>query len=773
MTALALTAAEQARVARIDALVAVGASSVPELVAALGDPSWTVRRAVVAALAALGDDAVPALCAWLAHARTSERAIAAAVDALAGSIGGTATAEVERLVISSDAHIVEDAARILGRRAATSAVPLLCKLVEHPSDNVALAAIEALGDIGGGAGLDALIDVATRRDFFRTFPAMQVLARAGDPRAVAPLASLLADPIYAFEAATALGRTGAVQAVAPLVDLVGRADAGLVRAIALALRELVARATWQGAGDHTRAAIGAALRERVQPFVSALRAADAVEREALIEMIGTVGDASSLGVLAPMFEEAELRAAAASAVQSIARSSDAAMATALANDDPAIRAAALAGVGSRAFAGTVGELLRDDDAEVRARACDALARLGDVASVAALFELLGDASPRVALAATAAINSLGSAETPKLAVLALASNNPAVRRNALRVIAYVGPRAALDAVIVATGDADTRTAELAVVALAAFDDPRVDPELVALARDPREQIRGAAMRAAATRGFVELLVGGARDAAAWVRYYACQGLGGQSIAGQAGPIIETLRTCLADPAPHVRIAALEAISTQPGSEAGELLRAAARSSDPDERRAALVGVGLRTGEAELALLREAVRSPDVAIRIVALPGLARRTEPDALADLAAAIDDLDVRDAALSLLADRSDRPAIDALLDALVADRGAALRAAVSRPSTARAAAIAGRLVEGDGIAADELVAALARMATPEAVAALFTALRAPAPAARRAAAVALMAIDARGAAMAVRALAVGDPDPAVRRACAAAVSS
>ncbi|HEU4613694.1 MAG TPA: HEAT repeat domain-containing protein, partial [Kofleriaceae bacterium] len=81
-----LTELERSRIVRVDRLVATGEPGVPELVGMLTDPSWTVRRAVIAGLASLGDLAVGPLCAWLRDRRTDENAIAAAVDALVASL---------------------------------------------------------------------------------------------------------------------------------------------------------------------------------------------------------------------------------------------------------------------------------------------------------------------------------------------------------------------------------------------------------------------------------------------------------------------------------------------------------------------------------------------------------------------------------------------------------------------------------------------------------------------------------------------------------------
>jgi HEAT repeat protein len=99
-------------------------------------------------------------------------------------------------------------------------------------------------------------------------------------------------------------------------------------------------------------------------------------------------------------------------------------------------------------------------------------------------------------------------------------------------------------------------------------------------------------------------------------------------------------------------------------------------------------------------------------------------------------------------------------------------VHAALSIAAPVRIDAIVARLVVASDHDAPALTAALARMHDATATRALFTALGAPSPAARRAAASTLVAIDAQGATLAVRRAASDDPDPEVRRVCTAAVA-
>jgi HEAT repeat protein len=756
-----LTVDEQARISRIDELVARVAVS--ELIETLSDSSWTVRRAAVAGLAALGDDAVAPVCAWLATRRTSEHAIAAAVDALVASIGVTVTAEVTRLAAAASSVVVEDAARILGRRRDASAIGLLVQLVLHASDNVALAAIEALGEIGGSAAVEVLIGVIRARDFFRAFPAMQVAARTGDPRVVAPIAELLGDDLYRDEAARALGRTGSALAIPPLAGLLADPGEAIVTVVAAALDDLVARAGWAGSDAPVVEAMRRAFHAARGRFVTAARGGDV----AATRVLGAIGDAATIEILAGL----EPREPAVDAIRRLVRDDEAALEAALAL--PAIRAVALLAVSGARSAPTVRALLADDDAEVRARACEALARIGDTSSVPALFAALADPSPRVAYAATAAIDSLGTAETPKLAIAALASSSSTVRRQALRIIAYLGCREAFDVVVATIGDPDVRLAELAVAALASCDDPRVDVAIEGVASSAIDALRAAAVRAAGQRGgdrLIAVLLGACDDPAPWVRYYACQGLGRLRYTAATDRLV----TRLTDSTPHVRIVAIEALAHLDSPVAWQALAHAARSTDPEERRAALIGIANDARPAAIELLVDAAASDDRSTRLVALAGLALADDPRALERLADAIRDpsIDVRDAALSLVADRPDRAAAELLLDAaLVAPPEHPAHAALSRPTPARVVAIAERLAGASDVDATVLASALARMTQPQATRALFDALAAPNPSARRAAATALVAIGAAGAEAAVRRLAADDPDLAVRRACAAAI--
>jgi len=768
-----LTDAEHGRIDQIDRLVALGAFGVDELLASMADPSWTVRRAGVAALAALGNDSVGPLCAWLRDRRTDERSIAAAVDALSASIGDSATSAVITLLEDPRPAVAADAAQILGRRHASEAEPMLERAISHGNDNVAVAAIEALGAIGGRGAIDELIAVMRDRNFFRTFPALQVLAKSGDPRAVGPLASLLEDEVYRLEAVRALGRTGSAQAITPLASLLPRGDETLVRLVALALADLVSRAEWNGSVEQVVDTLRASISPSLARFAGALPASDPAERGALALVLGWIGDASVIPVLASLLDDRESRDVATEAIQRISRAHDDAQLLALAGSTAA-RTAVLPVVSSRRAASIVRALLDDDDVEIRARACDALGRIGDSSSVPELFATLGDPNPRVALAASAAIHSLGVADTGARAIGLVRFGSPAIRRYALRIITYLGCVEAFDAVCVAVGDADARVANLAVAALGAIDDPRVDRVLADLARSPDEQLRASAMRAAVHRlgaGASEILERGLGDDFAWVRYYACQGLGRIGRTQAVGQLIARL----ADPAPQVRVSAIEALAHLETPAAWQALCSVVRSADLDEQRAALVGVGLHPHAAALPFLLEAAGSRDLATRLIALAGLALRSEDSALEVIAAAALDVivEVRCSAVSLLGERADRPAAEAVVDlALECEPDHAVHLTLSRPGAARIAAIAARLASVNDRRALTLAAALARMHHPAATTTLFEALTLTNPPARRAAATMLVAMGVDGAGSAVARIAREDPDLDVRCVCAALVA-
>jgi HEAT repeat protein len=773
----ALTEAERGRIDQVDRLVAVGERGVRDLIRSLSDSSWTVRRAVVAGLASLGDDAVEPLCTFLGEDRTSEAAIAAAVDALSTSIGGNVTPRIIELSKHANPAVVADAAQILGRRRASEASAVLAKLVEHLDDNVAVASIEALGMIGGTAAVEALIRVVESKNFFRTFPAIQVLARTGDPRAVPPLASLLTDDTYRYEVVRALGRTGSAQAIAPVLSVLKTPGDAVVRIVACSLADLIERAEWTGAADHVTTVLQQGVGSALPRFISALRGGDPEERTAIAKLLGRAGDPSVLSSITSLLDDTATASAATDALEHLGRSSDEALIEALRRGDAAKRIAILPLVRSKSAGTYIRELLTDEDPEVRARACEALARIGDASSVKYLFDALADTSPRVTHAATSAILAIGSSETEKLALEAARATRPTIRRHAIRVIGAFGYPSAFDVLRAAIGESDRRIAELAITGLGSIDDPRIDPLLTELAGSKEDALRAAVMRAAGLRSgeaAVRVLMRGLSDPAPWVRYYAAQGLG--RIGDEAGPdasklLIERLR----DPAPHVRVAVIEALAKLRTQEAWDAVVRAATSRDADERRAGLVGVGLHRREGSASILVEAARSDDPATRLVAISALAHYNEPEALATLEAALRDSteEVRDAALSVLADRDDEAAARILVDtALRSQAEHPVHRALSRPGQGRVSVITAQLAKADPRTAPLLVAALGRMGTPSARQSLFGALSSSNPASRSAAASALVATGADDAVHAVSQLAITDPDPEVRRVCAAALA-
>ncbi len=770
---LIVSASERRRRAEVDALF--HARSTHALIDRLDDPSWAVRRAVVSALARLGDDAVDSLCDVLKRRRDHEGRIAAAVDALVGSLGHVEPAAFG-LLESSDGSVASDGAQILGRRRCAAALPRLAQLANGTDDNVAMAAIEAIGRIGGEGAIDLLIAAIQSGSFFRAFPAIDVLGRTGDPSAVAPLAALLGDPRYAIEAARALGSSGQPLALPPLSALLVRPNDAEVRVAAAALVEIGDRYTERFGpnrvvGDGI-ASIDAALANR--RVSHALLQANPSERTSLCRVLGLLGVASAVPSLVELLDaEPEAAQAAAAVLSSLSRDAEPYLVAALRDSTSERRLLLLPIVGRRPSARQeVLSCLRDDNSGVRALACDALAKLGDTDAVGDLFGLLRDSDARVSQAAVAAIEALGGNETEKLALAAAASTEARERRSGLRILSYFGWPSALATFLVGMDDADERIRDLAAIGLAAIDDERSLGALVAAAHHASPRTRAAAIRAlgytrsdGAVRDCVRQALG---DADAWVRYYACQALSRLKDEAAAAAIADLMD----DPAGHVRVAVIEALARLRGESALDALHGAAGSPDCDVRRAALLGLGSVRNRSSLPYLQAGVQSPDAATRLVALSALSEFDGQDPVSSMASAMSDPDegVRGAAIALLAMRSGPQAANVLIERLT---DPALRervvGALSQPAEGRVAAILVALRGADFERAQHLVSALARARRADALAAIEEAFTFDNVFARRAAAPALAALGEASSRKLLDAAAANDPDTRVRRVAAA----
>ncbi len=783
MSRYALSPEDSGRVDEIQRLTLEGAVSVAPLLGLLGERSWAVRRAVVAALARIGAPAVEPLCMLVERERGDEARLAAAVDALVQSSGSVDAALVALAERSDVTAVICDAAQVLGRRKSSGAVPLLAKLSGHADDNVAVAAVEALGRIGGATAIEPLIAAVRTRSFFRTFPAIEVLGSSGDPRVVAPLTELLAEPIYAAEAATALGRTAQLAAVAPLAGLLGGPATSPVVPAVRALADLRDR---YAARFVDVAPLLEAFRSHVSPDVAATRLLGAIDgaspddHMAFACVLGWLPDARVVTKLVALLGGAPTVAAEASkALRAIGTLAEGELVSSLRDGDSEHRLRLIPLVAAkRASVPALLECLRDADASVRSLACEALARIGDPVAVAQLFAVLGDSDARVSHSAVAAIQSLGSTETEALALAAARSGDARTKRAALRVVAYFGYRAGLDVLLSATADDDERIRGrgLDTRARAFIDDPRALDRLFALAAGPVASTRAAAMRAlgqtSASDAVVEALRAPLRDPDAWVRYYACQAL---SRLGATGCIADVARLT-DDPAGQVRVAAVEATAKLGGPEARTALEdgAAAGSNDSGRspRRAALTGLGSMKTLDAMPVLLVALDSDDASTRLIALSALEPLDAPAVFDAVARSTTDADanVRGAAMTIVERRTDPRVTRWLVDQLRDEsRREWALGALATPRDRRIEELLAALEGADVVMAPMLVAALTRMQRADANAAVVAVLGFENVFARRAAASSLVASPTADGRAALTAASQADPDDEVRKISAA----
>jgi HEAT repeat protein/beta-lactamase regulating signal transducer with metallopeptidase domain len=277
---------------RVMAAYALGeiedARGVEPLAAAINDPDYEVRLAVIRAL---GEIESPA-----------------AIDALSSALG------------DSDVEIREAAVYALGEIEDSRAVPALANLLVSDGEaSVRVKAAWALGEIEHGSAVDALATALSDQDVEVRRMAVWALGEIEDPRGVDPLIGVLRDPDVELRLAAihALGQIESRRAVDPLIEALGDSDARVRERAAWALAEIedprAATGLTAALGDSDPAvrrmavyALGELELATAPPaLIQALRDEDPEVRGYAVHALGEIEDPAAVPGLAELFRNAE------------------------------------------------------------------------------------------------------------------------------------------------------------------------------------------------------------------------------------------------------------------------------------------------------------------------------------------------------------------------------------------------------------------------------------------------------------------------------------
>jgi HEAT repeat protein len=475
------------------------------------------------------------------------------------------------------------------------------------------------------------------------------------------------DPVTRRHAVETLGHMGGDEAAGALVlmlkdpddtirALVGDALAAFgPDAVVPLIRYL---ATWHGPVDAVVPTLIGKLRtERGLGFLAGhLSDPAAPTRAAIATALGRIGSERTLPLLLELLRDMtdDVRIAAARALGEVQSPATAdALLDEMADENPAVRTAAAEALGRINNQKSVGILSRacaeDPDANVRKVAMVALRRVSAWAVTPLIRALSGDNLDE-RIRAVSQLLDQGKASVLPLTGL-LTNEEPTVRASAAEVLGALGDAAALDSLIRALGDADSRVRLSATNALGRIKHSRSAQTLARALEDQDNKVAAAAasgleslselavdpvfellnhesaeVRVRATdvlgrlrhKGACDRLIRGLTDSVTWVRIVSAQALGEICEIQAAPALIEALK----DRDPVVRAMAAEALGKLRDFQATMQLLGALSDESDLVRINALRALGQIGNPAAIPFLEPALDAPEPGVRCAAIDGLA-------------------------------------------------------------------------------------------------------------------------------------------------------
>lgn len=560
------------------------------LFVAMGDGSWRVRKEAVSLLLGMCPDkgTIEGIIGLLASVDNAGLRNSA-VEVLEGLAGRAVPALLAHLK-DDDRDVRKFVVDILGTIGDRSSIPALIDALDDPDPNVSAAAAENLGKIGDLRAVAPLLAALGKNDVWFSYSILGALARIGEPVPVSVLTPHASDGILKRPVIECLGAVGDAEAVPLLVEGLG----DRVRAVREAAACAIIRLRGRLAGAEAARCVDDALARLagstvVDGLLGSLDTTDQGVRDALIRVLGYIGDARAALPLLQGCRDERLRRLCLQGLRTMGERGMEALAAAYPAADDEEKSIIIQVWGELGFTGCadlLGEAMGSARTMMRRAAAVAAGKIGLLSLMGTVAALLDDREHDVREGAINGLIRLAPAEPAGVRAIArkLAdSSSTGSRHDAVRLYAALGDA---DRLALLMKDEDPLVRRSAVSALAEQHIPESVSNLVMALVDEDPDVRIAAASGLGEIGgaeAVEPLILSLDDEDPWVRCASLRSLG--RIGGERP--LDAIERLIDAADGVVMITALETLAEIEGGRAANLVKRGLESGDEEVVKVAI------------------------------------------------------------------------------------------------------------------------------------------------------------------------------------------
>lgn len=576
------------------------------LFVALGDASWRVRK-----------EAVDALLAATVSAEIIEEFVLLLASENAGLRNSTVET-LERLGVRTmpvlSRHVTDDdhdvrkfVMDILGSIGGAEAVPLLLKALDDPEPNVCAAAAENLGNIGNIQAVPHLLQALDKNDIWLRYTILEALSKIGKTVPMAVITPLVGENLLKKAAFDCLGSIGDAEAAPLLIEGLKERVKNIREAAVVALmkvRERLPTAEAKQLLDKKLMAFNGS--PSMEGLLSSLDTADRGLKEALLKLLGIIGDERAIERLLQCFRDDRLRKYCLPAFKAMGEKAAIPLMRRFPEVDDEERSLIAYICGELRLPGSshlLREGMRDSSSLLRKVSVKAAGKTGLTGLVKEIATLLDDTEPEVREGAVEALSRLAAEdgeEVLKIAGRLASAELPEMRCYASILFSSLGDTDKLSLLI---KDDDATVRKTAVNFLAALKKGSSVGQLVMALVDEKADVRIAVAGALGEIGgadVLEPLLLAMKDEDPSVKCAALKSLGKLRHGGARQAIVELLAT---DTDGLVTISALKTLAEIGEEGLPELLKKALYHPDEEVVKTA-IDILFRQGNAWLDEYRE-------------------------------------------------------------------------------------------------------------------------------------------------------------------------